>query len=508
MNILIFSPISIYPADAGSRVRIYNVINYFIKQGHEVHYLYYTDDGISKVHFEYMLDICTSFSVVQREKKIIRRTGNYELDEWYEDSINIKVLELIEIFNIDTVFMNYMFYSKVFEFLPKNIYKIIDTLDKFTDRYKLFQNVDDVEYDWHSYTKEDETKALNRADMVLAITDEEKNYFLSICNKNIDILTLGHIENKRYIKKSYNKLKKIGFIGGANKVNIVAINEFLEEFYKSYVNNEDLEIIIAGQICKYIKIKNKNIKLLGLIDNLEDFYNDVDIVINPLMLGTGQKIKSVEALSFGVPIISTKIGFEGINSNNKLHSLDSLEDMVSAIDSIKDDSKQLKQLADNSCKVFNNYCSEITNNLNSIFNRKEYAHTSCEVLLKHKGRIQKETYNVLISTYLKKAKQRNIELREHIDQIKKQDVMINKKDMTMKKQIEQIKKQNMMMEKIVEQIKKQDLMMNKQLNQIEKYNNIIKTIKDITEISFIKNPFKKYKYYKKILEVYYIGSSH
>lgn len=454
MNILIFSPIRIFPADAGSRIRIFNFTNYLIQQGHKIHYVYYTDDGISKVHFEYMLDNCDTFSVITREKKFERKTGNYKLDEVYEDNIHKKILELINIFDIDTVLINYLFYSKLFNFLPENIYKIIDTHDKFTDRYKIFEHTNEVIYDWHSYSKEDEAKALNRADMILAITDEEKDYFISICNENKEVLTLGHIEGKKYLDKEYNSLKKVGFIGGANKVNIAAINKFLEEFYITSSNKDNIEILIAGQICNHIEHKNSNIKLLGLVDCLEDFYNQVDIVINPLTFGTGQKIKSVEALSFGLPILSTSVGFEGIKSNNSFHKLNSLEDMVKAIDMLINSSNQLQDLAIYSREIFDDYCGGLEKILIDTFPKNKSEKDNYKVLLKHKPRIQKETYNVLINTYLEASKRRNKKIKENERKVKK-------------------------------------------------YDRLIRILEKISKVSVIKKPLLKYKLYKDLIKESY-----
>ena len=41
----------------------------------------------------------------------------------------------------------------------------------------------------------------------------------------------------------------------------------------------------------------------------------------------------------------------------------------------------------------------------------------------------------------------------------------------------------------------------------KKYETILKTIEDITKVSFLKHPIKKYKKYKDILKMYYAQSS-
>jgi len=369
MNILIFSHVKIYPADAGSRVRIYNFTNQLKKMGHKIHFVHYAKSSTDKIYYDFMQKNYASFNLIVQKKKTALKEGNYVLDEWYEDTIHLNINEMVERYNIDMVLTNYIFHSKFLEYLPKNVYKVIDTHDRFTDRYKLFSDKKSVKYTWHSYSQKDEAKALNRADLIISITDEENRFFSSICKK--EVITIGHIENKKELNISYEKLKKIGFIGGVNQVNVVSINDFLEEFYNSSKNTQNIKIVIAGVICKSIKFKHENIELLGLVDELEEFYKSVDLVINPLMFGTGQKIKSIEALSYGVPILSTKIGFEGIYSDSEFHRIGSLKEMVQSIDTIVEKPKHLINLAKKSKEVFTSYKTPLNSAIESIFTNKK-----------------------------------------------------------------------------------------------------------------------------------------
>jgi len=449
MNILIFSPVNIYPADAGSRVRIYNLTDHLIQLGHKIHFVYYTQNGVDKLHFDFMQEMCETFTVIVKKIKVAQKEGNYVLDEWYEDSIHLKVNEIVALFDIDIVLSNYIFHSKFLDFLPEHIVKIIDTHDKFTNRYKLFSDKKGIKYTWHSYSKDDEAKALNRADMVIAITDEEKRYFSSICNSKV--VTIGHIEDKKDLNISYNKLERIGFIGGPNRVNAVAINDFLETFYQNSKNAKNLKIIIAGRICKHITYQHKNIELLGLVDDLEAFYKNIDLIVNPLTFGTGQKIKSIEALSYGKPIISTKVGFEGIHSHEDFHHLNSLNDMVKKIDEIAQQPKQLLTMEKSSKNIFNRYYEQLEKDIESLFENKKSAknllNVDKNILIKYQQKTQIEQAEIIIKNYQAKIR--------------------------------------------------------KQRQKTKKYEALLKAIKDVTQVSFALQPFKKYKLYKNILKAYH-----
>jgi glycosyltransferase involved in cell wall biosynthesis len=51
----------------------------------------------------------------------------------------------------------------------------------------------------------------------------------------------------------------------------------------------------------------------GQVSNMAEFYGRMRACIVPLRYGAGVKIKTVEALQYGVPTVATKVGAEGID---------------------------------------------------------------------------------------------------------------------------------------------------------------------------------------------------
>jgi hypothetical protein len=67
------------------------------------------------------------------------------------------------------------------------------------------------------------------------------------------------------------------------------------------------------------------------VGDVEDFYRTVDCVAIPMARSTGLKIKTGEALSLGLPVISLAHAFEGYEASTALHSLADFEEMARAI---------------------------------------------------------------------------------------------------------------------------------------------------------------------------------
>ncbi|KXJ61150.1 MAG: hypothetical protein AXW14_10055 [Alteromonas sp. Nap_26] len=58
---------------------------------------------------------------------------------------------------------------------------------------------------------------------------------------------------------------------------------------------------------------NQNIQLLGYVENLEEVYKTHRVCVAPLRFGSGIKVKVVDGLYRGIPMVTTNIGAEGLS---------------------------------------------------------------------------------------------------------------------------------------------------------------------------------------------------
>lgn len=83
--------------------------------------------------------------------------------------------------------------------------------------------------------------------------------------------------------------------------------------------SKDIDVyIIGGGLPNYIKDKItslNNIQYLGYVDNPYPFIANSKALLSPLFSGAGVKVKVIEALACGTPIIGTDISFEGISDS-------------------------------------------------------------------------------------------------------------------------------------------------------------------------------------------------
>jgi glycosyltransferase involved in cell wall biosynthesis len=68
-----------------------------------------------------------------------------------------------------------------------------------------------------------------------------------------------------------------------------------------------------GSFAEDLLIGGGNVTFEGFVSDLGTVLNDCRGVLMPIDYGTGIKLKAIEALRFGVPIVSTPVGVEGLD---------------------------------------------------------------------------------------------------------------------------------------------------------------------------------------------------
>ena len=71
--------------------------------------------------------------------------------------------------------------------------------------------------------------------------------------------------------------------------------------------------------------------------------------------GTGQKIKTVEALCHEIPIIGSNHSFGGIKTSFETHNLNSLEEFIFHIEKIISEPKILQEMKQHSIQILKSY---------------------------------------------------------------------------------------------------------------------------------------------------------
>jgi glycosyltransferase involved in cell wall biosynthesis len=130
---------------------------------------------------------------------------------------------------------------------------------------------------------------------------------------------------------------KLLFVGSMEAhANIDAVHYFVRHAWPSFRERfPALQFVIAGKNPhpSIQTLASDRIRVTGTVEDVRPYYSDALAMIVPIRVAGGTRLKILESMAAGVPVISTTIGAEGIEADNGVHLLiaDTPEDMVQAL---------------------------------------------------------------------------------------------------------------------------------------------------------------------------------
>jgi polysaccharide biosynthesis protein PslH len=213
--------------------------------------------------------------------------------------------------NFETVLIEYVYLSKLASIFPKSVRTVIDTHDIFADRIKHFSKYG-LTPGWFETTPEEEIRALNRADAVIAIQNEEAEYLRRHLSK--EVFCVSHIPKDEFRPLPDPDGTRILFVGSNNTANIQGLEWFVELVLPEVrAEIPSCELAIAGPAGK-ARTWPDEVLVLGELESLAPAYAEATLVINPVIFGSGLAIKVIEALSYGKAVVASVAGARGLGS--------------------------------------------------------------------------------------------------------------------------------------------------------------------------------------------------
>jgi glycosyltransferase involved in cell wall biosynthesis len=116
----------------------------------------------------------------------------------------------------------------------------------------------------------------------------------------------------------------LGFVGSMQwEPNRDAVRWFVGEMFpRLRKKDKKVHLVIVGSGMSE-EIRNldngKDIIVQGDVPDISEVFLDVDVFVAPVRLGSGVNVKVIEAMSYGVPVVTTPKGAEGIGGKDGEH---------------------------------------------------------------------------------------------------------------------------------------------------------------------------------------------
>lgn len=166
--------------------------------------------------------------------------------------------------------------------------------------------------------KKFELKKLSKVDAILSISNDDTADFkksgihTKIVNVPVNIET-----NTSHVSTVSNRMYHLGMMDW--EPNRQAVNQLVEWMPELRERIPNLELHIAGSKSKEFIQQNEEqgIFVHGFVDCVDDFAQNHGILVSPIRAASGVRIKFLEAMALGIPIVTTTLGALGIDHTNR-----------------------------------------------------------------------------------------------------------------------------------------------------------------------------------------------
>ncbi|MFT8242789.1 glycosyltransferase [Roseomonas sp. BN140053] len=244
-----------------------------------------------------------------RTRPMPSHPDRWALDDWCPDSTVEAVAALHGKHRYDAVIASYTWLSAVLEAVPGAL-RLLDTHDLVGGRREAALTAG-LAPSWYWTGLAEESRGLDRADLVLGIQPAESEVLRGRTGR--PVLTVGHAPPLRFGEGAEPPGPwPFGTLASANVWNTRALEALDDALARIEAEGgPELPWLVAGDAAVPRRFRSAG-TAIGPVRDAEEVYRLIRCAVNPMEGGTGLKIKTVEALCFGRPVIGTSDAFAGL----------------------------------------------------------------------------------------------------------------------------------------------------------------------------------------------------
>jgi len=208
------------------------------------------------------------------------------------------------------VLAEYLWLAPCLDVVPEGILRIVDTHDVMHVRAAMFRG--QPEGAWVECDEREEAALLSHAEVIVAIQRQELETFARMLPSK-RVVCIPHIAPGGDGGERTSNDPIVGFVGSRIQGNVVGLRTFIDEGWPLVrARCAGAELHVFGDVVSRLERDAPGLRLIGVVSDVREVYRSATVIINPVMLGTGLKIKTVEALAAGCALVTTRCGAAGV----------------------------------------------------------------------------------------------------------------------------------------------------------------------------------------------------
>ncbi len=319
-RILYYFPFNPIEKKDGSKTRALELLKYFKERDFEVDFVFEKNLHNTLKHDEQIIAeklVKSIVSIQRRPNTISFNYLIYKLNKiFFQKKTDITNVFFRRQFNkilkkntYDYIIISYAIYGKLIasKKLLKGAITINDTHDFLTAQ------IQDRKKNKIGAYFQSEIRMLDAFDEVWAISNDE--YFIySQFLKNVKLVPFSPTSNLNLKFLQIDKTFDVIYVASENPHNLKSAKWFFEKVYP--LLDKKIRILVIGKIGKHV-LSYENVVKKNFVEDLSTEYLKSKISICPMLSGTGVKIKVVESLQYGLPVVTNLRGVDGLVNKSK-----------------------------------------------------------------------------------------------------------------------------------------------------------------------------------------------
>jgi sugar transferase (PEP-CTERM/EpsH1 system associated) len=321
-----------YPLDKGDKLRAYHQLKELNKNC-EVVVSCLTDEKVSAEALEKLSEICSSYRIFKLQKWRIALNlffclftrKPFQVMYFYQRPVHRKIRQWIEQENPDHIYCQLL---RTAEYAKEeyNYPKTIDYQDAFSKGIERRERK--ANWPLREIFASERRRLISYENIIFEyfdhktiISDEDRRYIYHPGRKDISIITNGIDTDFFSPRPDAEKKYDLVFIGNMSYPPNIETAEYIVHSVRPELLAEkpELKILIAGSSPhNRVKALSKedNVEVSGWVEDIREAYASARIFFAPMQIGTGLQNKLLEAMSMGIPCITSELANRSLCAEN------------------------------------------------------------------------------------------------------------------------------------------------------------------------------------------------
>lgn len=218
------------------------------------------------------------------------------------------------------VIAQYAFSTRCFEAFDPGVLRIVDTHDLFSSRTQKVRSFG-IE-DHTAITAEEERALLNRADVIMTSQDDEAQAMRDMGLRQRIFTIAIDMDVQPRPDPAVEVPGQVLIVASDNQPNLAGVRGFLDNAWPLIrARVPQARLHIAGQVGRHFPDPPEGVVIHGFVPDLKEVYRQAQVVVNPVYAGSGLKIKSLEAMAHGKPLVAWANGIDGMGAQREIPCL-------------------------------------------------------------------------------------------------------------------------------------------------------------------------------------------